>query len=93
MRHLGHDAAASVASSEGTGLDPRKLQDAALELAQVNPADEESRSLFSEGVTSHLELQLGFRRLQWARFTNFHKIASAYRLAQRKITSSFYVHM
>lgn len=89
IRFIGHDAAAFVASSEGTGVDAERLQQLALAEAKMQPADRETRRLFAEGVHSHWELQRGFRGLQWARFLTFHKLASAYRLAQRKPRSIF----
>ncbi|CDJ32101.1 uncharacterized protein EMH_0041910 [Eimeria mitis] len=83
FRHIGHDAAANAASSRGTGLGPEAVRQLAVEETRISSTDPETQALFVEGARSQLDLQKGFRGLQWVRFGRFHRLSSAFSLAQR----------
>ncbi|CDJ52987.1 hypothetical protein, conserved [Eimeria brunetti] len=83
FRHIGHDAAATAASSRGPGVGVEQVRELALGEIRISQTDQETQALFIEGIRSQLGLQKGFQALQWFRFSRFHQLASALRLAQR----------
>lgn len=85
IRHVGHDAAARLASQRGTGLGPEQVRSLTLEETSLSTTDEKTESLFMEGIQLQIEMQKGFQQLQWSRFGRAFKLASAFRLAQREL--------
>ncbi|CDJ41634.1 hypothetical protein, conserved [Eimeria tenella] len=85
IRHVGHDAAARLASQRGTGLGPEQVRNLTLEETSLSTTDEKTERLFIEGIQLQIEMQKGFQQLQWSRFGRAFKLASAFRLAQREL--------
>lgn len=82
FKHIGHEAAANAASSKGTGVGLEQVRELASEETRISVTDQETQALFTQGIRSQLELQKGFQQFQWLRFDRFHKVSSAFRLAQ-----------